>query len=581
MEQYYTNEKNVLIVIALLKAHGIKRVIASPGSTNVTFVGSIQQDPWFEIYSCVDERSAAYMACGMAAETNEPVVLSCTGATASRNYFSALTEAYYRKLPILVITSTQDISKLGNMVCQVIDRKQQPHDTIVLSEHLKVIKDKIDEEECILKTNNAILQLNHHGKGPVHINLTTTYSRDFTVRQLPKVRKIERYFSGSEFPKIQFQKVAIFIGSHLPFSKEDVMIIDKFCSIYNGAVFCDTTANYYGKYRVNYQLASIQKVDDQNRKPDLLIHIGEMSDQAMMVSSPGQVWRISEDGKLSDRYGKLTKVFEMSEIDFFKYYIKNDEEVNDPKEDYFNSCIDTVIRLRNRMPDLPFSHLWVAQKLYDKLPQNSCLHLGILSPLRSWSFWDIDSSISIYCNQGGFGIDGNISTLLGASFNNPDRLYFGVFGDLSFFYDVNSLGNRHKRNNLRILLINNSLGAEFHLSKQLNSTQVNNIDKYISAGGHFGNQSPDVVRHLSQDWGFEYISASNKEEFLSKYNHFVQAELTDKPIIFEVFTDVKNENDALVTLSNIETSTINVIKKQVKGFLGEKGTNTLKSIIKR
>lgn len=78
MEQYYTDERNVQILIALLKAHGIKQVIASPGSANVTFVGSLQQDPWFEMYSCVDERSAAYMACGMAAESGEPVVLSCT-----------------------------------------------------------------------------------------------------------------------------------------------------------------------------------------------------------------------------------------------------------------------------------------------------------------------------------------------------------------------------------------------------------------------------------------------------------------------------------------------------------------------
>ena len=85
-KKYYTVERNVQIVIALLKANGIKRVIASPGTTNMTFVGSIQQDPFFEIYSSVDERSAAYLACGMAAETGEPVVLSCTGATASRNY---------------------------------------------------------------------------------------------------------------------------------------------------------------------------------------------------------------------------------------------------------------------------------------------------------------------------------------------------------------------------------------------------------------------------------------------------------------------------------------------------------------
>ena len=128
MEQYYTDERNVQILISLLKGHGIKRVVASPGSTNVTFVGSLQQDPYFEMYSCVDERSAAYIAVGMAAETGEPVVLSCTGATASRNYYPALTEAYYRQLPILAVTSTQEESRIGQMVPQVLDRRQQPFD---------------------------------------------------------------------------------------------------------------------------------------------------------------------------------------------------------------------------------------------------------------------------------------------------------------------------------------------------------------------------------------------------------------------------------------------------------------------
>ena len=97
MEKYYTSERNAQIVIALLKANNIRKIIVSPGATNITFVASIQQDPYFEIYSSVDERSAAYMACGLAAESGEPVVLSCTGATASRNYLPGLTEAFYRR----------------------------------------------------------------------------------------------------------------------------------------------------------------------------------------------------------------------------------------------------------------------------------------------------------------------------------------------------------------------------------------------------------------------------------------------------------------------------------------------------
>ena len=84
-----TDERNAQILIQVLKAHGIKKVIASPGTTNACLVSSMQSDPFFEIYSAPEERSGAYMACGMAAESGEPVVLSCTGATASRNYMPA------------------------------------------------------------------------------------------------------------------------------------------------------------------------------------------------------------------------------------------------------------------------------------------------------------------------------------------------------------------------------------------------------------------------------------------------------------------------------------------------------------
>ena len=118
MEIHYTVNKNALVLISLLKQYGIKKVIASPGTVNVPFVASIQQDDFFEVYSCVDERSAAYMACGLASESGEPVVITCTGATASRNYLPALTEAYYRKLPVIAVTGTDRIENVGHLMPQ-------------------------------------------------------------------------------------------------------------------------------------------------------------------------------------------------------------------------------------------------------------------------------------------------------------------------------------------------------------------------------------------------------------------------------------------------------------------------------
>lgn len=116
MEKYYTAEKHTQLLVALLKFHKIKKFVVSPGTTNVCLVGTLQADPYFELYSSVDERSAAYMACGLARESGEPVGLSCTGATASRNYVPGLTEAFYSNLPVLAVTSTQHPGRVGQMM---------------------------------------------------------------------------------------------------------------------------------------------------------------------------------------------------------------------------------------------------------------------------------------------------------------------------------------------------------------------------------------------------------------------------------------------------------------------------------
>lgn len=563
MEQYYSDEKNVQILIALMKAHGIKRIVASPGSTNVTFVGSVQQDPFFEIYSCVDERSAAYMACGMAAHTGEPVALSCTGATASRNYFSALTEAYYRKLPVLAITSTQDRSRLGHLITQTIDRFSQPNDVVKTSVYLQNVKDSQDEWDCMIKANKAILELNHRGMGPAHINLATSYSHSFKTKQLPPVTVIKRYTAEDNFPTLPHGRIAIFVGSHLKWDDQLTMMVDNFCERHHAVVFTDPTANYCGKYGVSYELASYQDVQDNNNKPDLLIHIGNMSDMNSIVQ-PRAVWRLAEDGEISDRYQKLRCVFEMKELTFFQYYSQQPCAGNEPYLDYCRQKQDYVL---SNVPDLPFSHLWIAQQMSKRIPKDAVIHYGILSPLRSWGYFMKSGEIEAYCNQGGFGIDGNMSTLIGASLMNPQRLFFGVFGDLSFFYDLNSLGNRHVSNNLRILLINNSLGAEFHLYKQLNSIYVNDVDKYISAGGHNGHQSPELVKNFVTALGFEYISASSKEEFMENVETFVSPQTKDRPLVFEVFTKVSDENDALFMLRHIEKSTVAGMKSMIKNLI--------------
>lgn len=531
MEHKYSDEKNVQLVIGLLKAHGIRKIVASPGTTNITFIGSLMHDTFFQIYSSVDERSAAYIACGLAEAANEPVVISCTGATASRNYFPGLTEAYYRKLPVLAITSTREEYKIGHLIDQQIDRSQQPKDTVVCSEHLPLIKDDEDWWNCTIKVNRAILALKSHGGGPAHINLPTHYSSDFSVEKLPDVRKIERLFDYDKFPSIVKRTVAIFIGSHRKMTRQENNAIDSFCEAYNATVFCDICSGYRGKYGVS--MFGIEK----HLNVDLLVHIGEVSCVAYGCK-PKEVWRVSEDGELRDTFRSLTKVFAMPEKVFF-------EKMSQGKDrnlvSSFVACTEDQKKIYNKILQLPFCNNWIALNFHDKLPLNSVVHLGIVSSFFAWNRFKLDPSIDVTCNQGGFGIDGNISTILVQALANPDRLHFLMIRDLAFFYDMNALGNRHFPKNIRILLVNNGCGAIFRKASNIGSIFGKEADSYISAGGHFGHQSPLLVKAYVTALGFEYIPVCSKEDMIEVSAHFFDSSSFEHPMIIEAFVDVKDE----------------------------------------
>ncbi len=579
MDIHYTREKNTQVVIALLKAHGIRHVIASPGSTNTAFVGSIRHDPFFEIFSSVDERSAAYMACGLAAETGEPVVISCTGATASRNYLSGMTEAFYRKLPVLAITSSQIFSKVGHHTAQVIDRSVVPKDVATLSVALPVVKDGDDLWECEIKVNQAILALKHRGGGPVHINLPTIYATPYDVKELPSCRVIERITVDDEFPVLS-GRVAVFVGARKTWTPEESKALEMFCAANDAVVFCDHTSGYFGRYRLLYSLASGQELHDfSHDRPDILIHIGEITGDYfnLAISANAQVWRVNLDGEVRDTFRKLRYVFEMPEKTFFSQYSRH---AGIGRDDYFRACSARLAELRMKIPELPFSNIWLASKLAHRIPDGAVIHFAILNSLRAWNFYELPPSVTSASNVGGFGIDGGLSSLVGASLSSRERLYYMVTGDLAFFYDMNVAGNRHVGRNVRILLINNGKGTEFRQYNHHAAYFGDEADEFVAAAGHFGNKSPTLVKHYAEDLGFEYFSASNEQEFENVYARFVTPTVTEKPMLFEVFTDSTKESEALQTILNIEENTKGRAKEFAKQLLGEKGLKVLRKIIK-
>lgn len=571
---YFTNARNIQIVISLLKLHGIKRIVTSPGATDIAINFSLQHDPYFEMFSCIDERSAAYMACGMAAETGEPVALTCTGATSSRNYMPALTEAYYRHLPILAITCSRSNAYIGHWVNQVTDRTVLPNDIAKVSVQAQSVDNQLDEWDVTAKVNKAILGLKRNGGGPCHINLEYAHGCDFSVREIKPARLMQRFTNSDLLPKIEAKNVAIFVGSHKVWDEDLTMRVDLFCEIYNGVVLCDATSNYKGKYGVMIPLIC-EQVEHEFKGVyfDLMIHIGDVS--STLYSSAKFIWRVCEDGELCDTFQKLTNVFQMSELEFFIKYTTNKSGKNISSYNIFSSLYES---LYNAIPDLPFSNVWAAKTIYKKLPLNSVLHLGIRNSLRSWGYFPLEKSISSYSNTGGFGIDGGISSLIGASMMNREKLYFGVFGDLLFFYDMNSLGNRDIKSNLRIMIVNNGLGQEFKNYSCYSSMFGEETDLYIAAKGHYINGSKDTIEKYAVSLGYEYLKASNKKEFMQVIDRFLFPEITEKPILLELITTTEEENLAHKLVTTI--SNRSKVLEKTKEFISRPAMSGVKNVVK-
>lgn len=583
MDKYYTVEKHTQILIALLKSHGVKKIVASPGATNVCLVASLQHDSYFEIYSSVDERSAAYIAVGLAAESGEPVALSCTGSTASRNYIPGLTEAYYRKLPVLAITSSQHLGRVGQNYVQVIDRSSPLADMVRESVTVDCVHTEEDEWACAVNINKALIALRKNGGGPAHINLVTTYSRDFSCKTLPDVKVITYVQNKKDMPSLEaYKHIAILVGVHRKWSDELKKAVEDFCGAYNAVVIANHASNYAGDYGYDPDLMNnMADYLPQMEKAELVIYIGEASRYPSKMKE-NAMWRVNPDGEIRDMEKKLTHVFSMDETEFFRHYAdlkketKNNSYARQWQAEYHN-----ILKL---VPELPFSNVWVARELSRLLPENSVFHLSGSNTARAWNFFPISKTIECYSNDGTMGIDGQVSALIGESLANTKRLHFGAVGDLTFFYDMNSLGNHHVGKNLRLLVVNNGKGAEFRIYSQPAAEFGDKADSYMAAAGHYGNKSPDLIRHYAEDLGYEYLTASTKEEFLESAKRFTVPEMTDRPMIFEVFTDSADESEAIYIMnhlaSNTSGKTKDLAKNVIKSIAGDEGVAKVRKMLK-
>ncbi|MFT3944229.1 MAG: thiamine pyrophosphate-binding protein [Ancrocorticia sp.] len=570
----YSSKKNVQVLISLLKAHGVRHAVLSPGSRNMAIVASLENDPDFTCYSVVDERSAAYFAIGISLAHQAPVALSCTSAQATRNYIPGMTEAYYRGTPLVFITADYKRSQIGQGVMQALDQMSIPADAAKVSVNLPLVKSTEDENYCSRLVNEALLELDHHGTGPVHINIPIEEHWEGGVRSLPPANVIARHTSTTSMPDISGRKIMIAVGQHFPFGGGEAEALSNFAERHDAVVYTNHLSNYHGKNAVQASLV-LPNVDNahlSDLRPDLLItiggQIGDYDFDDFTRKIPFEHWRVHPDGKIQDTYGKLSAVFEMGEEEFFRSYLDGRSESSTGYADSWVKASSERVTPKK----LPFSQAYVASELSARIPANSSIHFAILNAFRNWSLFEMDPSIDAYCNVAGFGIDGCLSTFLGHSVAT-EKLCFLVIGDLSFFYDMGAAGIRGLTSNARIILVNNNGGAEFRLySNAAERSFGEGADKHIAAAGHFGSARAWVE---SMGWGYRAIRT--KKDLKAGAEWLLSD--SDRPLIMEVFTTSHDDSEGVRMMR--EANTVLSLKKRIASTLPPGVKRTLKSVLTR
>src|SRR5699024_116091 len=154
-----------------LTKSGLKHVVISPGSRSTPLAMTMCEHEKIKEWIAVDERSAAYFALGMAKQTKNPVALICTSGTAAANYFPAVIEAHYNRVPLIVLTADRPHELRHVGAPQAIDQIKLYGDHIKWFQEMPLPESSEEMLSFVRTTANRAVQIAKEGNaGPVHLN---------------------------------------------------------------------------------------------------------------------------------------------------------------------------------------------------------------------------------------------------------------------------------------------------------------------------------------------------------------------------------------------------------------------------
>lgn len=543
----------------LLAEHGVTDVFISPGSRNAPILMAVDSNPRLRLHRVIDERSSAFAAMGMAQESGRAVALVCTSGTALLNYAPAVAEAFYQRLPLIVISADRPAQWIDQDDSQTL---RQPYALANFVKYSCNIPDYTapHEEEawyaqrCI---NDALLASTAPSPAPVHINIQLA---EPLTAHYPEVSDFQLIREMRNEPALEFKQIKELAES---LADKKVMIVSGFMApnhlaqrgikllakVPNVVILSEAMANLHAPgviYNIDRYLRLID-ADEEKYRPDVVITLG-----GALVSRHLKTYLRNIKGLKHWNVGTND-----ASIDTFRHL---NLRIYSLPQSFIHSLGVAMVRIS---PIINYKSEWDALKAADKCSHDSLIAQAGWSSLKAFSIiWPLipykanlqlsngtivryaqlfDQGLlhAVNCNRGVSGIDGSTSTAIGAAINYPGPTIL-ITGDMSFAYDIGALGIEEAPDRIKIVVINNKGGGIFRFIRS--TKNIDNRENLLC-------MEPKVdVQYAAKAYGWQYLSAHNESELRSVFPKLLKCQ---EKCILEIFIEPDEDTAMLNNYFNI------------------------------
>ena len=539
-----TDIRGIEDIVKLCMAFDVKNVVISPGSRNAPL--SITFDRYKNEINCVtisDERSAAFFAIGMIQATNKPAAVVCTSGSALLNYFPAVSEAWYRKLPLIILSADRPAQWINQCDGQTIMQTNVFGTHVKKSVSLPVVMSRDEAWLNNRLVNEALISATTLPLGPVHINIPLNeplYGLKEASTSLPrKIMSINKTkFSEDDLlavvPIINESKKVMMLAGQAQYNEEISNSLARIKRLNQFVILCETTSNLHLANTVNTIdrcVDGLNEMEENEFAPEVLITIGDAVVSKKIKgflrrNKPKYHVYIGSEHQITDTYQLLTHWLNVPAFEVLPLLEKkinsNQSSYNEFWKNHYNYCES---RHHEFLKECTWSDLKVFSILFEKLPWCN-LHLGNSTPIRYAQLFNELKNVYSYSNRGTSGIDGSMSTAAGHAYLNKD-INILITGDISFYYDSNALWNKHLKSNFKIVLINNSGGNIFRI---IEGAKDENLTK-----NYFEAHQEMNAFYICKQFDIRYFSANNEASLKNEIEFWLNEK--ERPSLLEIHTN--------------------------------------------